>query len=268
MDVETRVVAGCEALIARGTGPIDVVLLHGAFSHGRHFRAWLDVLAERGLRAAAPTLRPEGSAVEGRRVRDYVATARDVVKALATPGIRPALVGHSMGGLVAQKLAEEGECSALAVVASAPAGMLTAQPGAVPYLAPLVPRILAGKPLAPREATIRALVLHDMDAAHQEALVPTFVPESGAAYRDMIFGLVRVDARAVRVPVLCLGGRADRIVSRGLVRATARHLGGERREYDGRGHWLVGGPGASQVADDVAAWLLAQRRRAALAPAS
>ncbi len=41
----------------------------------------------------------------------------------------------------------------------------------------------------------------------------------------MIFGTYRVDASKVRCPVLVLGGEKDRIVSQGLLRATAKRYG-------------------------------------------
>jgi pimeloyl-ACP methyl ester carboxylesterase len=61
-------------------------------------------------------------------------------------GERPILVGHSLGGLVAQRVAELGRARAIALLAPAPPGVLTAQAIALPRFAPNVPRIMTGRP--------------------------------------------------------------------------------------------------------------------------
>lgn len=58
------------------------------------------------------------------------------------------LIGHSMGGLLAQHLAARTPCAALVLLAPVPPGVLWAQPRVVPHLARLPPRILIGRPVA------------------------------------------------------------------------------------------------------------------------
>jgi pimeloyl-ACP methyl ester carboxylesterase len=57
--IESLTIAGYPALVtaeSKGSRP-DIVLIHGAFSHGEHFRSWVEYLGERGYAVVAPTLR-------------------------------------------------------------------------------------------------------------------------------------------------------------------------------------------------------------------
>lgn len=250
-------VAGFPALVAgeRRDGRPAIILIHGAFSHAEHFRLWLEPLAAQGYSVIAPTLRAPGASVERLAFADYLAAATAIIANVASDSQLPTVIGHSLGGLVAQKLAESGACGAAVLVASAPAGMLTAQPRSLPYLLPLFPRILAGLRLKASDATLQALVLHGIPEVDRTALLGSFVEESGIVYRQMIFGVVRVDPAHVRCPVLCVGGTADRVVSRRLLRSTAWRLHAPLREYSGKGHWLIAEPGWQELIVAIVSWL-------------
>src|ERR1700724_1114730 len=79
----------------------------------------------------------------GLRFDSYV---EDTAAVLGTLPGKPILVGHSLGGLVAQRLAELGRARALVLLASAPPAMLTAQAIALPRFATNMPKIMTGRP--------------------------------------------------------------------------------------------------------------------------
>ncbi|MBW4022144.1 MAG: alpha/beta fold hydrolase [Proteobacteria bacterium] len=94
--------------VERG-GPEDgrppVVLLHGLFGSGRNFGGLQASLAGTGKRVIALDLRNHGASPHDRDTA-YGAMAGDVVETLAALGALPCrLVGHSMGGKVAMRLA-------------------------------------------------------------------------------------------------------------------------------------------------------------------
>ena len=248
----------------RVPGQHTFVLLHGAFADNESFRGWTAMLAERGHRAVAPLRRGRRGfgpdRAEGLTFDDYVT---DTVAVLDTLDAPPVLVGHSLGALVAQRLAEQGRARALVLLAPAPPGALTAQPVALRHFAPLMPRIAAGRPFVVGPAACSALALNSMPAADRPEIHAHLTPESGKVYRDLMLGAVRVDAAKVTVPVLVLGGDEDRIISTRLLRKTAHHYGVRPRVLAGRGHWLMAEPGWQQLVDDVLAWL---RERVPAAP--
>jgi pimeloyl-ACP methyl ester carboxylesterase len=122
----------------------------------------------------------------------------------------------------------------------------------------LLPRILLGATVRPPREDLRRISLFNVDASLQEQILDTFVPESGVALRDMILGRTRVDPRAMRVPLLYLFGRKDRLVRAGQMRAAANRLGATVREYPDSGHALFVEPGGEQVVQDMIDWVRGQ----------
>jgi pimeloyl-ACP methyl ester carboxylesterase len=233
-----------------------VLLVHGAFSHHRHFAEYLGYFARQGFDAWAVSLRgrlgvPPGDA-RGLRCRDYLEDLTAVVRGLGT---RPVLIGHSLGGLLALMLAEEGLCLAAVLLNPAPPGMLTAQPRSLPSFLPLLPAIVRGRPFRPSPRAFARLAFNRLPAAEAARVAGTMVSESGLVFREMMAGRLRIRRERIRCPVLCVGGAGDRVVSRRLVRLTARRAGADHREYPDHGHWIHAEPGWEAVARDVVAWL-------------
>jgi len=241
--------------------PIDsdkppVVLLHGAFADHDSFRGWVGRLAASGYPAIAPARRgrvgvgPERA--NGLTFDDYLADTAAVLDTLDQPAV---LVGHSLGALLAQRLAEQGRARAIVLIAPAPPAMLTAQAVALPHFLPQLPRIMTGRSFIMGPGSCSTLALNKLPEDERAAVHAHLTHESGKVYRDLMFGSVKIDAGRVRVPVYVAGGTADRIISTALTRKTARHYGVQPRLYDGRGHWIIGEPGWEALVDDVVAWL-------------
>jgi len=250
--------AGFPALEATpaSTGKPPVVLLHGAFADQDSFRGWVGRLADSGHQAIAPARRgrvgvaPDKAA--GLTFEDYV---RDTIAVLDTLDEPAVLIGHSLGALVAQRLAEQGKARAIVLIAPAPPAMLTAQAVALRHFLPKMPRIMAGRPFIMDPAACSTLALNKMPEAQRPAVHAHLTHESGKVYRDLMFGSVKIDARKVLVPVYVAGGTEDRIISTGLTKRTARHYGVQPRLNEGRGHWIIGEPGWESLVDDVVTWL-------------
>jgi pimeloyl-ACP methyl ester carboxylesterase len=232
-----------------------VLFIHGAFSNPAHFAPWVERFSRAGFECRVPSLPGHGPsdprALASLGIEHYLAALEREVAQLSAP---PILVGHSMGGLLAQQLAAKGRCRALICVASAPPWMLTSPPRSLPYFLPMLPAILAGRPVYPPEATLRALVVHHLPQEEQRALLPTFGPESGRAYRAMMLGTARLPGPPFRGPVLCLSGREERVIPMRTSAAIAR-LYGARHEIFTQGHWLIAASLVDQVAGTALRWL-------------
>ncbi len=103
-----------EIIKKSGDGSISTPLL---FVHGAWHGAWcwgpfLDYFSKHGYNSYALSLRghgksPNRKSLKTTRIDDYVEDVRQVVKTITTEsGSRPALIGHSMGGLIVQKYLE------------------------------------------------------------------------------------------------------------------------------------------------------------------
>jgi pimeloyl-ACP methyl ester carboxylesterase len=233
-----------------------IVLVHGACSQPGHFDAWRAFFAAAGYDVMVPALpghAPSDLAVLRRQgVAGYLAAIREVVTALDRP---PVVIGHSVGGLIAQMLAGQGLCAAAVLVAPLPTGRVPAPPKALPYYLRVAPRVLCGLPFLPSRAAARRLALHDLPRAEQEQILDGYVPESGLAYRDLVFGKARVKNRSVTCPVLVLIGGADRLIPQSTARGTRKKYRGRLIVFPGYGHWLIAPSRTSETAGAILAWL-------------
>jgi pimeloyl-ACP methyl ester carboxylesterase len=234
----------------------SVLFIHGSFVTHLPFAGWMEEFAKQGWHCIAASMRgrlgigPERA--RGVTINDYVS---DTLIVIDTLDQLPIVVGHSTGGLVAQKIAELGKCRAAVLLSPAPAGMLTAQPVALPALLPMFPKILAGIPMLPARRGCARIVLNRVPEGQRAAIHNALVHESGKAYREMVFGTYKVDASKVHCPIYVVGGEEDRVVSPALCRQTADRYNAELRIYSGHAHWLLGEPGWEKIAGDTAMWL-------------
>jgi pimeloyl-ACP methyl ester carboxylesterase len=238
-----------------------VLLIPGMFAGAWYFADWQRALAARGHPAWALDLRGHhGSrpvAAPGRvSVSEYVDDALEAARHLG----RPIVLGHSMGGLIGQKVAEAGAAQALVLVSSAPpAGIPAVGAAAALRMMRYLPAMLLSQPLVPRRADLDAIVFNRTPEAERDAVFARYVPESGRAARELAFGsaATAVDPRRVTCPVLVVAGGSDRFVPPRVARRLARRYRAAHREFPGMGHVLVSEPGWEAVVEYVGEWLAA-----------
>lgn len=236
---------------------------HGAWCWDEHF---LPYFAEQGFTVHALSFRNHGrsdraGSLRRQRASDYVA---DVAEAVRRIGASPALVGHSLGGYIAQKYLEEASAPAVVYLAAVPPrGALGAtirtfrrHPWAMTK-ANLQLRLwpIIGSPRLAHDAFFSRGMPQDQMAAYFAKMQD----ESYLAFLDMDFLNLPRPRRIPRIPTLALGGEQDAIISTREVRATAATYGGEAEIFAGRGHDLMLDTGWQEVADRIIAWLRALR---------
>ncbi|MFT3923450.1 MAG: alpha/beta hydrolase [Myxococcales bacterium] len=109
-----------------GKGPNAVILVHGWMVSGAVFSSLLEVLDLQGLRVIVPDLRGSGASGKPELTEHYALSryARDVIALAEAESLASyALLGHSMGGQIAQLVAiEDAEhVSGLMLMCSVPA---------------------------------------------------------------------------------------------------------------------------------------------------
>jgi non-heme chloroperoxidase len=244
-----------------------VVMIHGAFCGGWVFDDWTRLFEKKGFKAHAPTLRYHrgGEPDEALGTTSMVDYAGDLEKLLDKLGGEPILIGHSMGGLIAQMLASRRNVRAIVLLApSAPWGVLPATPFEYASAQALY---LAGdfwnRILRPTHWIAAANALDNVPDNERDAILRRFVPESGLATFEIMqwaLDLKRatfVDPRAISCPIFCLAGERDRVNSPGTVRSIATRYRGRAiyEELPGYSHWLIGEPGWEKIASKVLDWL-------------
>jgi pimeloyl-ACP methyl ester carboxylesterase len=246
------------------------VLIHGAFCASWAMEGYQRVFEAHGVRTIVPTLRHHETVPGTRAARelgvtsvlDYADDIEALVRALDEP---PLLVGHSMGGLIAQIVATRVPVKALALLApSAPWGTLPTSPWEVVSAQGLY---FAGqfwnKPLRPEAWIAESHALDFLPPGERERVFARFVPESGLATFEIMHWAMDarrasyVEARAVKCPVLCVAGAQDRVNPAKTVASIARRYRdkGHYFEVENASHWLIGEPGWERTAHFVREWL-------------
>src|SRR5437773_7610976 len=191
-----------------------VLLIHGMFGGAWYWERYQTQLARRGYESYAVNLRGHHGSRPVRDIgkvslRDYVDDALEVARTLKDPIV----IGHSMGGLVAQKLAEKGVCRATVLMAAAP-------PRWIPVVSWLLLRkqlkyaraLLMSGPIMPDRKDADALMFNRTPVADRDTFFPKLVPDSGKAGLQMSLGTIGVRESRVSSPVLVVTGRDDQFV--------------------------------------------------------
>lgn len=214
---------------------VPVVFLHGIGGSSQSFAPQAESFAAAGFRPVPLDLLGYG----GRPAVDTLTfdeLAADVESAIARLQLdRPALVGHSMGGMVAQALLRRRPDFYRAAVLSCtsaafgnPAGDFQQQ-----FVADRLAPLEAGRSMTDvaREA-VNGMMGPDPDPAGRAAAIETFAATSPSTYRAAVRCLVTFDQRAnlpnIRVPVLCLSGEHDRNAPPRMMQRMAAKIPGAR----------------------------------------
>jgi len=255
--------------------PRPIVLIHGMWCTGANFGRIVDTLKARGHACHAPTLPAHEVGVEhpevgNQSLRDYLSFLEEYVRAqaFAEP---PILVGHSMGGLLAQQLAARLKPFALVLLTPAfPAGIFGIRlSNFIAYLRSMLRWGWWRKPQKPGFGRAVASVFNGVAPDKHRALYAGLVPESGRVVFELGFWFFdpqrasRVDPAAVTCPVYVVSAGQDRLTPPSVVRRVAGlYPQAALRHYPQRGHWVLDDADTDEMAADVANWLQGQEQRA------
>ncbi|MBX7453523.1 alpha/beta hydrolase [Mycolicibacterium sp. 3033] len=237
-----------------------VLLLHGLFSRPSLMQAWARVLRDAGFPCHVPPLpgRDPSDDVALRRtgIADMVDVAVGAYDAIGEPAV---VIGHSLGGLLAQKVAAARRPRAAVLLASVPPGVLWPQLRTLRWFVPSLPSVAAGRPFLPSPDVMRAVPLRTLDTTEQDRVIPELVCDSGRVFRQLMAGapVVRVAAADVSCPVLCVSAGEDRNVAPWMSRRLAARYGAHHQIHPRLPHWIIAESALGQVAPPVLAWLRA-----------
>jgi len=249
--------------------PVPVVFVHGLWLHSSSWDPWVQLFASRGFEPIAPgwpgdattaaETREHPEAVAGHGIGDVTDHYSAIISGLSSP---PVVIGHSFGGLIAQRL--HGMGFSRSCVALSPAqfkGNLVLPPVQVRSAWPVLshPGLRKGTwshtpdtfarsfaNAVPRGESDQLLATHGIPSPARplfQASAATFSPHSEAA----------VDTKRERGPLLLLAAGRDRTVPESSVKAAyriqRRNPGvTEFRTFADRGHSMGADAGWADVA--------------------
>jgi pimeloyl-ACP methyl ester carboxylesterase len=174
---------------------------------------------------------------------------------------RPVLIGHSVGGLVVQKLVNDGYARAgVAISPAPPQGVTSFEPVFLRANFPHVNPFAGNTPVLMTPERFHFTFCNTMSrAASDEAFERYVVPESRNVPRGTLTRQARVDFGKDHVPMLLIAGDTDHLTPAAMVKANARRysMPVDFRQFSNRSHFICNQDGWEEVADTVFDWIAA-----------
>jgi alpha-beta hydrolase superfamily lysophospholipase len=260
--------------------PTPVVFIHGLWLHATSWNRWIELFREAGYAPIAPGWPGEPDTVAGARehpenvanigINDVTGHYADIIDGL---GEQPVIIGHSFGGLIAEKLL--GQDIGTAAVAIDPAQIKGVLPLPLAQLRSGFPAL--GNPTNLHKAVSltdgqfrygfgNALSEEESEALYEKWAIPSPArPLFQAASANFVMhSQAKVNtANKDRGPLLLISGLEDHTVPDVVTRSTLKQYRDstavtELKQFEGRGHSITIDSGWRQVADAVLDWLKAK----------
>jgi len=210
-----------------------VVFIHGIGGAACIWEPQVASFAAAGFRPVAIDLPGYGARAPVDRM-DFDMLAGDVEAQVAHLALdRPVLVGHSMGGMVAQTALRRRPDGYRAAVLSGTSPAFGDPTGEFQkkFIADRLGPLDAGRTMAELAQTmVDAISGPAPDPAGRELAIATIAATSDRSYRAAVHCLVNFDERAnlgrINIPVLCLAGEHDRLAPAGMMERMASRIPG------------------------------------------
>lgn len=246
-----------------------IVFVHGMFQNPKSWEGWIRFFSERGYDCKAPawplhegeprTLRQNPPPGLGELSLDEIYAS---IETTASSLDRPIVIGHSVGGLIAQKLLARGAVSgAVAIASVAPNAMLDFDWGFIKNSAIITNPFKGDEPVYMDAKTFHgsfANTLSEEQAAI--AFEETATHDSRNVLRDCMGSSGRIDLSRPHAPLLLIAAEEDEIIPADLCEKNfdayedAGSLS-DFRAFTGRSHFICGEPGWEEVAAFASDWL-------------
>jgi 3-oxoadipate enol-lactonase len=227
---------GDHAVIAEATAArLPVVFIHGIGGSARIWEPQLNTFPAAGCSAVAVNLPGYGGRIPITEAT-FDALADDVESIIASAGLdRPVLVGHSLGGMVAQTMLRrrpEGYRAAVLCCTSPafgnPAGDFQRK-----FISDRLAPLAAGRTMADLAPSIvDDLMGPNPDAAGRARAIAIMAATPPDTYQATVQCIVHFDERGnlanIRIPVLCLAAEHDRNAPSAMMQRMAGKIPGAR----------------------------------------
>ena len=266
--VTTRRGLKIAALASGVQGSPTIVALHGWLDNAHSFVPLMGVLPDFRMVAVdlpghgASDHKPAGHAYH---FIDTIAEAIEILEALG--GSPVILMGHSMGGLLAQILGSRQLAKSLILLApAAPRGIFVFEPSVLNSFFRMMTEKWGfwRRPLKPTFDEAVYAMLHRVPEAEQRKIYNKLCFESGRAVFETGFWLLdrqkasKVKSSSITVPIFIAAGEEDMITPIKVVKKIAkkyRKLQPTFNIYKNHAHWLLAEPGWEKITEDIFSWM-------------
>lgn len=242
--------------------PYPLFFIHGAGGTSRYWKNYLLFFAGAGWESYAINLRghhpsDRDEALSQVTMEDYLA---DVEKVLSDLNLHNCvLIGHSLGGLLAQKTASDFQSiKALVTIASAPPlGVFMEMHDDLPYSESMMNTmwgLINIKPVKPTFSIAEKTVLNNIAPAERKKVFSMFVAESLVVGCQVAQGF-EVDPENIKCGKLVIGCCRDIAAPAPMQKSIAEFLRADYISYEQFAHLPMLEQGWEQSADDIGSWI-------------
>ena len=252
-----------------------IFMIHGMWGGGWYWEKYKDFFERKGYRCVTPTLPyhdidPKDQPDPRLGTTSLLDYADCLEKEILDLGVKPIIMGHSMGGLLAQMLASRGLGKSVVLLAPAsPRGINAITPSVFKaFLSIQLRWAFWKKPTRQTFKEAAESMLQLFPESEQRRLYDKFVYESGRAAFEIGYWWLdrkcatKVDAAKLTYPMLVISGAKDRITPESVVRRVAKkYKNATYKIFHDHAHWVISEPGWEDVADYTSRWLDSARKR-------
>jgi pimeloyl-ACP methyl ester carboxylesterase len=258
-----------------------ILFIHGMFQNPKSWENWITYFSGKGYTCVAPAWPDhEGEPAELRknvpadlgdlRLDTVVAKMEQVISTLPD---KPIAIGHSVGGLIVQILANRNLISlGVPISPVAPNAMLSFDWNFFSNSVKIANPFKGDDPIYMTPESFADGFANTLDSSlMQSEYERTATHDSRNVLRDCMMSSGHVDLEVPHAPLLFIAGTEDHIIPHGLVEKNANAYEDEQSitsfmEFENRSHYICNEPGWQQVADYIYSWL-EQEGRVAFASA-
>ncbi len=224
-----------------------LVFIHGMWCNGSIWKNFIEYFKARNYECKAVNLK-EGFDLRHVCFMDYVDKVASIV------GKEDVLIGHSMGGLIVQKMAEQKRIKGGVAICSAPPkgiehSNLTMKLHSLRFL----PRIIMNKPVKPDIKFVQNFVANCIDKEKIEKIWDKIEPEAAKVAYELATGKIAVDEKKIRCPLLFIATKNDKASPPSMVEKIAKKYNAEFVVKDGC-HWIF--DNWEGIAEEIAKFLV------------
>lgn len=247
-----------------------IVFIHGMFLNPKSWETWKRFFEAKGYECQAPAwplhdgepTALRASIPPGLGELNLEALYAHYREILCDDAGSTILIGHSLGGLIVQKLVSEGLVKAgVAICSVAPNKMLAVDWGFMRNSASITNPFAGYDPYEMTPEGFHKNFANTLSEAESNAAWQAYaVHESRQVLRDILGDAGVIDTEVAHAPLLFIGAEKDEIIPASLVGRVAKAYSDERShseyvEFTGRGHFICGEPRWEEVAETIANWL-------------
>lgn len=247
-----------------------IVFIHGLFMNPDSWQGWKLFFEKEGYTCHTPAYPfHAGNPLEIKKKFEpalghltFSRVEEELIHFIDSLPEKPIVIGHSMGGLLAQKLVQKNKCGAAVLIDSAPPkGVVSLKLSFLRANFPVINPFKGNSVFEPSIKWFHYAFCNTMSLHETKEIFERYVvPESRNIARDSTGAAGKIDFKKPHAPMLFIAGEKDNIIPAGLNKKNFEAYTDEnsRREFKlfkDRSHYICGQQGWETVASYVNGWI-------------